>query len=133
MTEQNPYASPKTDTLYEPSVTDTSERTRRIASGQKLIIYAILLSLAGFALAAKLGLFAGLIAIASFAMSVFGLVRLTTAMEIGVGLRILLLMLMFVPLVSLIVLLVLNSRATKILRAAGYRVGLLGASLPNRP
>jgi hypothetical protein len=36
--------------------------------------------------------------------------------------------LMFVPLVGLIVLLVLNSKATAKLRAAGYRVGLLGAS-----
>jgi len=35
---------------------------------------------------------------------------------------------MFIPLVSLITLLLLNSRATTALRAAGYRVGLLGAS-----
>jgi hypothetical protein len=36
--------------------------------------------------------------------------------------------LMFVPLVNLIVLLVVSGRATRALRGAGYRVGLLGAS-----
>jgi hypothetical protein len=36
--------------------------------------------------------------------------------------------LMFVPMVNLITLLIVNSRVTARLRAAGYRVGLLGAS-----
>jgi hypothetical protein len=36
--------------------------------------------------------------------------------------------LMFVPLINLLTLLVVNGRATRVLRDAGYRVGLLGAS-----
>jgi hypothetical protein len=34
---------------------------------------------------------------------------------------------MFIPLVSLIVLLCVNARATRVLRETGYRVGLMGA------
>jgi hypothetical protein len=34
-----------------------------------------------------------------------------------------------IPLIGLIVLLVINGKATKVLRANGHRVGLLGASL----
>ena len=49
-------------------------------------------------------------------------------MEFSIVAKILLVILMFVPLVNLITLLVLNARATRRLREAGYKVGLLGAS-----
>lgn len=35
---------------------------------------------------------------------------------------------LIIPLIGLITLLILNSKATAALRAAGYKVGLLGAS-----
>jgi hypothetical protein len=53
---------------------------------------------------------------------------MATGMGMSLTRKILLVLLMFVPLVSLIVLLILNSRATSALRAAGYRVGFFGAS-----
>jgi hypothetical protein len=38
-----------------------------------------------------------------------------------------------VPVVNLVVLLELSGRANRAIRAAGFRVGLLGASLPEEP
>jgi hypothetical protein len=49
-------------------------------------------------------------------------------MGYAVGWRVLLAVLMVIPLIGLITLVILNSRATKALRAGGYKVGLLGAS-----
>ena len=47
------------------------------------------------------------------------------------AIRILLVPLLILPLVNLIILLMLNSSATRALQAAGYRVGLLGAAKPD--
>lgn len=59
--------------------------------------------------------------------------RLAEATGMETAARIVWLLLMFVPLVSLICLLLLNKKATDILRAAGIDVGLMGAKLQDLP
>ncbi len=63
----------------------------------------------------------------------YAVFRLARANGNSVGVTILLMLLMFVPLVSLIVLLVINNRATNLLRGAGIRVGLMGAKTGELP
>lgn len=64
--------------------------------------------------------------------AIIGLLRLTSGLGYSTGHQILLFLLVFVPLASLIMLVIVNARATKALRAGGYHVGLLGASPKKR-
>lgn len=98
-----------------------------VASGQRLIIYAILINLAAVALSAAVGDIAGLLALVGVFLAIWGLLRLATGLRYSLGVKIILIVLAFIPLVSLVMLLVVNGRATKALREAGYHVGLLGA------
>ena len=54
------------------------------------------------------------------------IVRLMAAMRMSVLTRIVYVVLLFIPLVSFVVLLVISGQATSVLRAAGARVGLMG-------
>src|SRR5262245_48708976 len=99
----------------------------KVASGQKLIIYAILVNFLTVGLIAALGDMAGLVGIVAIVMSLIGMFRLADGLGFSTVAKIFLLVLLLVPVVGLITLLVLNSRATKALRGAGYAVGLLGA------
>jgi hypothetical protein len=98
-----------------------------------LVILAYILLIIGFGfavasgkpdVAATLRLVMAPVAIASLIL----LILLMIAMDRPVVSIVLAGIAQFIPLVGLIVLLVVNSRATAMLRAAGYRVGLLGAS-----
>jgi hypothetical protein len=108
--------------------TDQPTSIEKVATGQKLIIYAILVNFLAMALVRAFGGIAGLLGIVAIVLSLAGLMRLGSGLQYSTGKKILLVPLMFVPLISIITLAILNSRATKSLRAAGYRVGLLGAS-----
>lgn len=125
MTGKNPYEAPR---ARVEGALETSEGVEKLASGQKLVIYAILLNLAALALQVAVGPLGGLLGIAGLVLSLIGVVRLGVGFGLSVFLRIVLCILMFVPLLNLIALLVMNSRATARLREAGYKVGLLGAS-----
>jgi hypothetical protein len=100
---------------------------QKVASGQKLIIYAILVQLLTVGLQIAFGDIAGLVGIVAIVMSLVGMFRLASGLGYSVAARIVLVILLLVPVIGLITLLVLNSRATKALRGAGYKVGLLGA------
>ncbi|NII72823.1 hypothetical protein FHW84_001389 [Dyella sp. SG562] len=121
----NPYEAPKAplgDTLRnDPGI-------EQVASGQKLVIYAILVYLAIILVRGAGETIAGLLAIASLVLSLMGILRISSGLGYGTGTKVILVILMFVPLVGLITLLVLNAKATNRLREAGYKVGLLGAS-----
>ena len=95
--------------------------------GQKLIIYAILLNVT-VAIAAAYYPLLGVVQIVTLIVTILGLLRLFRGLGTAIWARVILIILMFVPLVNLVVLLMLNSRATKALREAGYKVGLMGAS-----
>lgn len=125
MNETNPYEPP------EAEVADPQERTpatEQVASGQKLVIYALLLYLAAILLQLLIGDLAALLFLAVLVMSLIGVVRISSGLGYGVGSRVVLVIAMFLPLVNLITLLLLNARATRRLRAAGYRVGFFGVS-----
>ena len=120
----NPYEAPKAqvgDSLRDdPGIEE-------VASGQKLVIYAILVYLAIILVRSAAGPIAGVLAIVSLVLSLMGILRISNGLGYGTGTKVLLVILMFVPLVGLITLLVLNAKATSRLREAGYQVGLLGA------
>ncbi|WP_431126818.1 hypothetical protein [Variovorax paradoxus] len=101
-----------------------------VASGQKTVIYCLI---ANFVLsaAARGGSLPPLIASALYigtaAVSLFGIVRICSGLGLGTSGKILFMVLAFVPLVNLIALVYLSARTNRLLRAAGWRVGLLGA------
>lgn len=121
---ENPYQSPN-------AVVDVREQRSSslgdVASGQKLVIYAILLYFLAAALRTVVGPVALLALLACLVMSWTGIYRIARGLDYPVGWRIVLLVLMLIPLVGLLVLVVLSSKATGRLRKAGYSVGLLGA------
>lgn len=119
----NPYQSPQS------RVADTVDGDiEAIAGGQKLVIYAILVYFVAVLSQFVIGQLGLLIALVSLGLAIAGIIKLSAGMKFSTGTQILCVVLMFVPLVGLLMLLVLNSKATTRLQAAGYRVGLLGAS-----
>jgi hypothetical protein len=119
--QTNPYQPPSAPIPQEGRVED-------VALGQKLVIYGILINLCAIGLQVVIGPVAGLIGLATIVLSIMGILRLSTGMGWGTGSKVGLIVLMFMPLVNLITLVVVNSRATALLRNNGYKVGLLGAS-----
>ena len=121
---ENPYQSPG-------AVVEDREKPSSslgdVASGQKLVIYAILLYFLAAALRTAVGPIAALAFLACLVMSWVGIYKIARGLDYPMGWRIVLLVLMLIPLVGLIELLVLSSKATSRLRKAGYSVGLLGA------
>ncbi|MHB1057933.1 MAG: hypothetical protein ACYC0F_08635 [Rhodanobacter sp.] len=125
MNTYNPYEAPKAD-IVAPVANDAG--IEQVAGAQKLVIYSILAYFAGAAVKALLGPIGLLVVLCAVLMGLVGTFRLCSALGYSMAVRVILIVLMFVPLVSLIVLLVLNAKATARLRAAGYHVGLLGAT-----
>jgi hypothetical protein len=106
---------------------ESSQSIDKVASGQKLIIYAILAQFLTVGLQAVFGDIAGLVGLVAVVMSLVGMFRLSSGLGYSLGAKILFVVLLLIPLVGLITLLVLNSNATDALRKAGFQVGLLGA------
>ena len=131
MAEKNPFAAPRPTIDGGPAARPQYANIELIASGQKLVIYAIAMNVASVALrgAGLMLLFA--VGIGALALSLTGVYRLATGLEFSRGVVFVCLFLMVVPLANLVVLLVLNSKATRALKDAGYTVGLFGASKAN--
>jgi hypothetical protein len=109
---------------------------RSVAVYQKVILFCILAYIAAlvasFAMPPALRLFMGL------GMMGVGLVSavfvfLLAIKVYNVALGILFGVMTFIPCIGLVTLLVINSKATNVLKAHGYRVGLLGADLSSAP
>ena len=140
--ESNPYSPPKAEVrdVFDPEIDE--ERLERLRSGQKLAIYAILIylvtlivqmSLAGAAhgpgvLLATSGLLFIAGGFAALVMSLMGVWKMGYGLGIGAILRVVMLIFMIVPLINILLLLIVNARATRKLRRAGYKVGFLGVS-----
>ena len=109
---------------------DADEGAVLAASGQKIVIYSILLTLVVRA-AAQGNVVAPLVAMGvSFgiaAYSLFGVLRICSALGKSQNQKLMFMALSCMPWMNLIALVVLNAKATALLRAAGWRVGLLGA------
>jgi len=122
----NPFAPPEARVAdHAAQGADDTLLLNRIASGQRLLVVAVLVSILS-------SVFRGnpvgaIVAIVSAIIAVVGAVRLAAALGSPPWVRVVAGLLMLVPLVNLITMLVLSSRATRRLRAGGYRVGLLGA------
>lgn len=137
----------KPQTALEPG----EQRQRALKdwrSGQKLMVYAVMLLLITYLILGALIAFPApipsfralinlLLALVSIATSVgaivlaiFGVIRVARAFDYSTGMKVLFCVLLFIPLVSLLVLLYLNDKATTALKDAGYRVGVLGVRGP---
>ncbi len=119
----NPYQAPAAPVLTRQHDTALDD----VVAGQKQIIYAILLYFVAAALQVVIGPIAALLALACLGLSWVGLYKLSRGLGTPMWLRIVLMILMLVPLVGLLVLVSMSSRATSRLRKAGYSVGLMGA------
>ena len=107
-------------------------RFERIARGQKFIMVGMLLQIAVVAPLSAIGAMgvASLLLVAAFVICLIGLHRVASGLGFAIWKEVLLAVMLIIPLISLIVLATVSARATKTLRAAGYRVGLFGASRP---
>ncbi|HUB90486.1 MAG TPA: hypothetical protein VMA74_12245 [Dyella sp.] len=127
MSSNNPYETPHSEVDDRPS---DSADLQQIASGQKLIIYSILLNVVSISLQRSSGGLALAASLVAIVMSLIGILRLCGGFEYSTGAKVLLVIGSFIPLVNLVILVVLSMKATGRLREAGYKVGLLGASPP---
>jgi len=117
-----------TGELAAPVLAPVIERLNRVASGQRLVIFALLASIAAVGLQAFIGDIAVVATLAASILAIVGVVRLAGGLGSSGVARFLYAVLMLVPLVNLILMVILSSRATKALREGGYRVGFLGAA-----
>jgi hypothetical protein len=125
MSVNNPYDAPKS--TVEEAVED-SQALDQVASGQKLIIYSILLSFVSMAAnAAFPPLLVLVLVLCTAVMSIVGAVRLCNGLGYSIASKVVVIIGLLIPIVSLLVLVSLSIRATNRLKQAGYKVGLLGA------
>lgn len=110
---------------------------QKLRDGQHIVVFTIILSIAAIVLTVVLpktgdtkdlqGFLRMVVPILAAIISIFGVLKISAGLGYGFFTRLLIFISLFIPIVSLIVLLVLNGKATKALRAAGYKVGLFGA------
>ena len=114
--------------VQKPTPASNPESVALVATGQRAVIYAILINLVAYALRTTVGAAFFVLALLGLGLSLVGVYRLATGLGMSTWVKGLVVVCMFIPIVSLVTLFVLNSKATTMLRTAGYRVGLLGAS-----
>ena len=136
----NPYQAPQTTSQATGVLSGSRDDLRNVAKFQKGILVCILIYLVAV-IVAVIGQFAlppelrPLVAIGVFLVALLqGLVGavfvfLLAMKTYGTGLGIVLGILSLVPLIGLIILLVVNGKATNILKQNGIKVGLLGANV----
>ena len=129
---ENPYQSPSAPSQAIGVKSGSREDLRSVAKYQKGIVVCILIYLIAvicqFAIPAELRPIIGLgILVVGLAGTVFVFLLAVKVYSTGVG--VLLGVLTLVPCIGLIVLLVVNGRATGILKKNGIKVGLLGANI----
>ena len=128
--KDNPYAPPESDSGVVGILSGSREDLRGVAKAQKGILVCILLYFAAvisqFVLPSEVMLFVAIgMLIVGVAAAVF---VFSLAIKVyGQGLGIVLGILSLIPCVGLIVLLIVNGKATGILKQNGVKVGLLGA------
>jgi hypothetical protein len=109
---------------------DPDELAALAASGQKIVIYSILLTfvvrgmLQGNVVAP---LVAMVMAFGLAAYSLVGVLRICSALKKSQNQKLMFMVLSCMPWLNLVALVMLNAKATALLRSAGWRVGLLGA------
>ena len=113
--------------MLEP---DDDERAELAARGQRILIFNILLNL-GLNGVQRSNAVPPLVLMAlGFILAVWsllGVVKICSALGCSQGAKLTYMALSFVPLVNLVTLVMLSVRATRLLRSAGWTVGLFGA------
>lgn len=115
-------------------------QAREVARGQKIVIVAVLLNVLALAViiiapaydlspelggALLMGSWAG--RILAYLLGIYGVLKIGGGLDwSGLG-KFLLFIALLLPLINLITLLAVNSKATAFLKSAGYKVGLAGA------
>lgn len=128
---ENPYQAPPTDDT-SAAPTRNREDLRRVARAQKGVLMCILfylIALIGrFVFPAELQILIGIgVVLVGFVGAIFVFIL---AMRVyGTVFGIVLGLLSLIPLINLLVLLMVNGKATSILKQQGIQVGLLGANL----
>ena len=134
--EPQPPKAPKQSASLRappPSTIDSlteDEKLSLVARGQKIAIYSIVLTFCLNALLRTQPVHPMVALLLTFGVgvySVLGIVRICSGLEKSQGSKITFMVLAFVPLAGLVSLIYLSMSATKLLRSAGWRVGLLGA------
>jgi len=131
----NPYESPQyVGQAIEVDPGDR-ERLRRVARRQQWVIYTLLAQIGIYGLfflliAAGFEGFAELVSYLSLLVAVFGMVTVFMLAKdvLHIAVAVICAFLMVVPCISLLVLLVANGRATRLLQQHGIKVGLMGAN-----
>ena len=131
MTE-NPYQAPTTSASVVGVLSGSRKDLRSVAKFQKGILVCILIYLIAvfgqFALPPEIRPIVGIgVLLVGIVGAVF--VFLLAMKVYGTGLGILLGVLSLVPLIGLVVLLIVNGKATDIMKQNGIKVGLLGADV----
>lgn len=120
-----------TPAQHEAQVREHEEEDdlEKAARGQKVLVYSILLGFVANAMARSGVHPAVLLAvfIALVVYSLWGVVILSSGLRQRTGVTIFFMVASCIPLVSILAWIILSVRATRRLRAAGWRVGLLGA------
>ncbi len=117
--------------LYVSNEKVNTNGIKFVASGQKFIIYSILGNFLGMVLMVASYPALGLLCLSVCCLlSLVGMFQMASGLGYSEVIKILLVILMFAPGIGLCISLILNSRATKALISAGYKIGLLGASAP---
>ena len=109
---------------------DHEERCWLAASGQKIVIYSIIIN---FVLrsAEQAHVFSELVVNSLFfctaAYSLLGVVKICSGLDKTQNQKILFMVFSFFPLINIVMLVYLSVKTSRMLRAAGWTVGLLGA------
>lgn len=136
----NPYSAP-TARIVDPDIAPAMDprRVEHVRIGQRWVNITFLVYLMLLAASRVAGLETGtlsLVALAGYLLLIIGgavgLGRIGTGMQTHIVLRVLSVILLLVPFpaVPLLVLALSSARATRFLRKAGLKVGLLGARKP---
>ena len=106
-------------------MTVLATKIRDVGSAQRLLLWSILLSIVGW-------IFLPLVVIA-IPIQIYSIFKLAKALTLSTSSAIMYAIAMFVPLVSLVCLVVLNNKATVYLQSNGIPVGLMGAKRSDLP
>jgi len=131
--EENPYRAPSADVRVIGVRSGRREDLKRVAQAQKILLICILVQILAFLGRLFVPSYEGQIAItavwgiASLVGTVFVFILAMRVYSTGTG--ILLGILTLFPCLGLIILLVVNQKATTVLTQNGLKVGLLGADM----
>jgi len=133
----NPYESPQFASVVADVQPAEREKLRRVARYQRWVLYALLGQILVYVLMLLLygaGFYGtgGAISYLFLPLAIFSMVAIFLLGKelIHVALAAICTVLMILPCISLLVLLVINGRATRLLQQHGVKVGLMGAN-PN--